>query len=159
MTIIEDWTGGKQMATFRLDREPWIPVVHSTGTEAEVNLVDVFDQAASIRSLSGTPLEVAAILRLLLAISHLTETPANLARWGELWQDRAVFMKRCAAYVRDQGEVWDLFHSSRPFLQDKRLTVLTGEPVEPTFLSRGKVGADAFVSHMSAADIALLTPA
>src|SRR5262249_47418866 len=112
----------------------------------------------SICALSGTPLEVAALLRFLLAIAHLTETPGTLARWGELWRDRADFMKRCAAYVRDQGDLWDLFHPDRPFLQDKRLAVLNGAPADPTFLNRGKVGTDAFVSHVSAADVSLEPP-
>ena len=143
------------MATFRLDQKPWIPVLDTGGTEAEVSLVEIFEKANSIHSLSGSPLEVAAILRLLLAIAHLTETPSDLSRWGELWCDRTAFMRRCAAYVRDQGDLWDLFHPDCPFLQDKRLTIVAGEPVAPTFLSRGKVGTDAFVSHASAAQIAL----
>lgn len=159
MMHVEGWVGGKSMPIFRLDKEPWIPVVGTDGTEREANLVEVFEQAPSIRQLSGTPLEVAVILRLLLAIAHLTETPPNLARWGELWQDRVGFMRRCAAYVREQGNVWDLFHPEQPFLQDNRLAKVGGEPVEPTFLSRGKVGADAFVSHTSAADLALLPAA
>ncbi len=143
------------MATFRLDQQPWIPVVGMDGRERELSLAQVFEQASTIGTLSGNPMEVAVILRFLLAIAHLTETPANPARWGELWRDRAAFMQRCAAYVGDQGDLWDLFHPQRPFLQDKRLAVVRGEPVEPTFLSRGKLGTDAFVSHVSAADIAL----
>jgi len=122
------------------------------GTEREVSLVEVFEAAASLRTLSGTPLEVAVVLRLLLAVAQLTETPNSLNRWSELWQDRDGFMRRCAAYVRQQGDTWDLFHPERPFLQDKRLAIIDGEPLDPTFLSRGKVGTDAFVSHVSAAD-------
>ena len=78
-------------------------------------------------ALAGNPLEVAAITRMLLAIAHVTETPVDLARWGELWRDRSNFMKQLAIYVREQGDVWDLFHPDHPFLQDKRLGVLTGE--------------------------------
>lgn len=144
------------MPTFRLDQQPWIPVVGMDGCERELSLTQIFEQASSIATLSGNPLEVAAILRFLLAIAHLTETPPNLARWGELWRDRNSFTQRCATYVREQGDLWDLFHPHRPFLQDKRLLgEVTPEPVEPTFLSRGKLGTDAFVSHLSAADIAL----
>ena len=152
------------MPTFRLDEQPWIPVIDTQGFEREVSLTEVFEQASKIETLSGNPLEVAVILRLLLAVAQLTETPQGLDHWKDLWQDRTGFLNQCAAYVRDQGDVWDLFHPEKPFLQDRRLAgvdhdgqieAASREPVEPTFLNRGKVGTDPFVWHASAAALAL----
>lgn len=153
------------MATFRLDEQPWIPVVDLRGKEREVSLSGVFNDANDIASISGSPLEVAAILRLLLAIAHNVRTPCDLREWKLIWEDRNNFLKDCAKFVYKHAQRWDLFHGDRPFLQDRRLAggtidgkecrPATVEPVEPTFLNRGKVGTDPFVWHPSGADVAL----
>lgn len=156
------------MATFRLDEQPWIPVVDLKGKEREVSLIEAFSDARDIASISGSPLEIASILRLLLAIAHVVQTPRDLSEWKVIWEDRDTFLNNCSNFVRDRAQVWDLFHADRPFLQDPRLAgaVIDGnvckpaaaEPIEPTFLNRGKVGTDPFVWHPSGANVAL-TPA
>ncbi|GFO83046.1 MAG: hypothetical protein A49_26730 [Methyloceanibacter sp.] len=105
------------MLTFRLDREPWIPVVGADGLARHCDLVQVFANASSISHVGGSPLEVAAITRFLLAIVHLTETPTTLESWSKLWRDRAALMDRCAEYVRRRSGTWDLFDASCPFGQ------------------------------------------
>jgi CRISPR type I-E-associated protein CasA/Cse1 len=105
------------MPMFRLDQQPWIPVVGYDGLARSVNLVEAFTDAQQIAFLAGSPLEVAAIARFLLAIAHLTETPPTLSAWGELWQNRRGFMDRCSRYVHSQKDAWDLFHDLHPFGQ------------------------------------------
>jgi CRISPR type I-E-associated protein CasA/Cse1 len=105
------------LPTFRLDRQPWISVIKITGIAAPINLTRVFSDATSISGLAGSPLEVAAITRFLLAIVHLVETPTSLDAWRKLWQRREDLMSRCAQYIEAQEDTWDLFHQTHPFGQ------------------------------------------
>lgn len=105
------------MPTFRLDKEPWIPVVDMDGVAKEVSLVDVFAQAHCLASVAGSPLESAAITRFLLAIAHLTNSPSSLSEWKQLWDRRIEFMSDCARYVEEHGDAWELFHAEHPFGQ------------------------------------------
>jgi CRISPR type I-E-associated protein CasA/Cse1 len=130
MTLTEDWTGGKLMPMFRLDRQPWIPVMSADGVTTPVNLIQVFCDATRISGLAGSPLEVAAITRFLLTIVHLVETPTSLDAWGKLWQNRADLMSRCAQYIEAQAGVWDLFHEQHPFGQLPNL----GKTLNPAHL-------------------------
>ncbi len=109
------------MPTFRLDQHPWVPVIGVDGVAKQVNLIQVFKDATKISALSGSPLEVAAITRFLLAIVHLVETPTSLNAWAKLWQDRASLMSRCAEYVGGHADVWDLFHERHPVGQLPKL--------------------------------------
>ncbi|MCX7801221.1 MAG: type I-E CRISPR-associated protein Cse1/CasA [Fimbriimonadales bacterium] len=109
------------MTCFRLDQEPWIPVLLQSGDYAELSLLETFRRAAEIRCLAGTPVEVVSLTRFLLAIAHVVETPASTNDWARLWQNPEAFCLRCADYVRSQGDVWDLLHPQRPFLQDAHL--------------------------------------
>ena len=117
MMLTEAWIGVQQMPTFKLDREPWIPALTTGGVVTPVNLVQVFNDAAKLSGLAGSPLEVAAITRFLLAIVHLVETPTSLDGWRKLWQGRADLMARCARYVEARVDAWDLFHEQHPFGQ------------------------------------------
>lgn len=152
------------MPSFRLDKEPWIPVVRLDGSADELSLTEVFEQADQLASLIGTPLEVAAILRLLLGIGQVACAPNNFEEWSKFWDDPSSFATKCREYLA-ANQVWDLFDPDRPFLQDPRLRgcVLNGgeiraaalEPVEPTFLNRGKLGTDAFIWHPAGAQLKL----
>ncbi len=146
------------MPSYNLLTEPWIPILRTDGTNDEIGLLEAFSRASSIHSVVGSPLESATILRLLLAIAHATKSPATFDEWSKLWEDRTSFLQTCVSYLSEH-ECWDLFDSQRPFLQDGRLKDKAKfEPVEPTFLNRGKLGTDPFVSHSSATELAL-TPA
>lgn len=114
---------------FRLDRDRWIPATRD-GVTTPVSMVEVFADAARISGLAGSPLEVVAITRFLLAVVHLVETPTSLEAWRGLWQNRADLMSRCAQYVEAQGDVWDLFHDEHPFGQVPDL----GKTVNPAHL-------------------------
>jgi|GEM_PF-6684035 len=118
------------MPVFRLDREPWIPVTNADGVALHVNLIQVFCDATRISGLAGSPLEVAAITRFLLATVHLVETPTSLDAWGKLWKNRAHLMSRCAQYIEAQAHVWDLFHEQHPFGQLANL----GKTLNPAHL-------------------------
>jgi CRISPR type I-E-associated protein CasA/Cse1 len=86
-----------------------------------VNLSQVFSDATRISELTGSPLDVAAITRFLLAIVHLVDTPTSLDAWAKLWGNRADLMSRCAQYIDAQADAWDLFHEQHPFGQARDL--------------------------------------
>jgi CRISPR system Cascade subunit CasA len=111
------WTGGEQMTSFRLDRQPWIPITTIDGVATQANLTEVFRDATRIAALGGSPLEAVAISRFLLAIVHLVDTPTSLDAWKKLWQTRPDLMSRCAQYIENQADAWDLFHEKHPFGQ------------------------------------------
>lgn len=86
------------MATFRLDQQPWIPVV-ADGCERHVNLIEVFKHAPSLKRIGGEPLEVAGLMRFLLAIAHTSCTPPDLAGWKKMWDERPAFLSRIIGYI------------------------------------------------------------
>ncbi len=134
------------MPTFRLDQEPWIPVVF-TGTERQVNLIEIFEQAPHFQRLAGEPLEVAALTRLLLAIAHATCTPANLAEWKKIWDNRPNFLSAIVTYIRQKSSFWDLYSADFPFLQSTELRGNSGFPLDSNFLDRSKSGRDSHLDH------------
>ena len=70
------------MPSYRLDTQPWIPVVLKTGTPAEVSLLDAIERAPGIRTIAGNPLEVAVLARLLVAIAHAVRQPQDPSTSG-----------------------------------------------------------------------------
>lgn len=146
------------MPSFRLDTEPWIPVVGTDGSSLEVSLTEVFSQLESLSRIVGSPLEAASILRLLLGIAHAATKPDNFEAWRFYWENRNEFACKCIAYIEEHA-VWDLFDEDRPFVQDSRLREFVDgaidKPIEPTFLNGSKLGTDAFISHASISSTAI----
>lgn len=125
-------SGKERMSEYRLDLEPWIPVIYRDGTQRNVGLVQVFRDAESIRELTGSPPEVAVLYRLLLAIAYSVRAPQTRSEWVDLWRGRSAFMGQCADFVEAHPEWWDLFDDVRPFGQDRSLT----KPTHPAHLLR-----------------------
>lgn len=135
------------MATFRLDREPWIPVVGLDGVGRLVSLKEVFQEAEQIASLGGSPLEVAAIMRFLLAIAHCGMNPADLAEWHGLWVRPTLLSTKAVNYIRENSDAWDLYSDDHPFLQAAALKGESGMGLDPTILDRSKFGCDSHLEH------------
>ena len=74
--------------SFDLTSQPWLPVQGLNGLEAELSLLEVFEQAEDLRRLIGdVPTQEFALLRLLLAILHdAIDGPADIEEWQELWE-------------------------------------------------------------------------
>lgn len=137
------------MPTFRLDRQPWIPVVNSDGAERGVNLIEVFEQAPRIQRVGGTPLEAAALMRFLLALAQVSENPDSLAAWKQMWDRRPALLNKIVRYISENAQAWDLYSDDLPFLQSAELRKCArGEQsIEPTFLDRSKIGRDPHLDH------------
>jgi CRISPR type I-E-associated protein CasA/Cse1 len=145
------------MPMFRLNQHPWIPVMSVDGVAMPVTLIQVFSDATRISGLAGSPLEVAAITRFLLAIVHLVETPTSLDAWGKLWKNRANLMFRCAKYVEAQAGAWDLFHEQHPFGQLPHLSK-TLNPAHLLVYEAARKNNAVFADH-SVADAPVPIPA
>ncbi|WP_017587081.1 type I-E CRISPR-associated protein Cse1/CasA [Nocardiopsis ganjiahuensis] len=114
--------------TFDLTRSPWVPVLRNDGTEAELSLTEVFEQAADVRRLVGdVPTQDFALLRLLLAVLHdALDGPQEIEDWGDLWEE-GLPLEELRAYLDTHRERFDLLHPRIPFLQVADLHTGKGE--------------------------------
>ena len=104
--------------TYDLLAEPWIPVIQDDGTAAMMGLRRVLHDADTLRALSGnTPLETAALYRLLLAVLYRALGTPTLDTWEDLWQQGRFPAQALDAYFERWHDRFDLFHPERPFLQ------------------------------------------
>ncbi|GGO06519.1 type I-E CRISPR-associated protein Cse1/CasA [Microbispora rosea subsp. aerata] len=110
--------------SFDLTRCRWLPVRMRDGTETELSLRELFEQAANVQRLVGdVPTQEFALLRLLLAITHdAIKGPVDLDHWQELW-DGGLPVKEISAYLDEHRHRFDLLHPTEPFLQCARLEV------------------------------------
>ncbi|MBS1705474.1 MAG: type I-E CRISPR-associated protein Cse1/CasA [Armatimonadetes bacterium] len=112
------------MSSFCLNTEPWIPVELVNGTHKLVSLRESFQGAKSIRKTVGNPLEVAVLLRLLLAIVQRVHTPKSDDELCAIDLDH--LMANCLGYVDEHQDKFDLYDKSRPFLQHPSLETTNG---------------------------------
>jgi len=117
---------------FNLLYEPWILVLNFRGEIEELSLIEVFERAHELKSISGElPTQDIAILRLLLAVLYGTftkndefgnEGPINdvdkaLERWDRLWRLGHFPISPIKKYLSAYEERFYLFHPERPFYQ------------------------------------------
>ncbi|WP_260640608.1 type I-E CRISPR-associated protein Cse1/CasA [Streptomyces angustmyceticus] len=111
--------------SFNLAHRPWLPVRLVDGSERELSLLEVFDQARDIRRLVGDlPTQDFALTRLLLAILHDAldvsgkgAAPADSDAWEELWLSETPYAGLVADYLHRHRDCFDLLHPERPFFQ------------------------------------------
>lgn len=107
---------------FNLIDERWLPCIHTDGTLDEVSLRTVFEQAHTLRELSGeSPLVIVALHRLLLTVLHRVFGPSGYETWSALWerQPTGFDLVKLNAYL-DEPSIYErfyLFHPDRPFMQ------------------------------------------
>jgi len=107
--------------SFNLIDQPWIPCARMDGRVAEFSLRETLEKAHELRGLQGdSPLETAAMYRLLLAVIHSAlRGPANKTEWSKLWKAKQLDIKRVNAYLDKWHSRFDLFDEKRPFYQTK----------------------------------------
>ena len=105
--------------SFNLVEQKWIPCVHFDGRVEEFNLREALTQAHTLRGIQGdSPLETAALYRLLLAVLHSAlRGPRNRTEWGDLWAKAHWEPELVKAYLGIWGDRFDLFHPQKPFYQ------------------------------------------
>ncbi|GAA1924455.1 type I-E CRISPR-associated protein Cse1/CasA [Streptomyces sodiiphilus] len=120
---------GEAAASFDLITEPWLPAQHLDGTEAELSLLGVFEQAHRVRRLVGDlPTQEFALLRLLLAILHdALDGPADPEEWADYWEDDRLPADRVREYLAAHRHRFDLLHPLTPFFQVAGLHTAKGD--------------------------------
>jgi CRISPR system Cascade subunit CasA len=125
-----------EVPSFNLTNRPWLPAQFTDGSERELSLLEVFDQARDIRRLVGDlPTQEFALVRLLLAILHdaLSDdpekgsAPADIDAWEELWLADAPLAAPVADYLHLQRDRFDLLHPEHPFFQVAELRTAKDE--------------------------------
>ncbi len=144
------------MPSFRVDDEPWMPVVYSDGTTKEVGLREVLLQAHEIRAVRDPlPLSELGVYRLLIAFvldifviepgDDRTIEP-DLDGLTELLSAGAFDTDAVNAYFDRYAERFDLFSETHPFLQTPGLTD-TDSKVLSVLLPAEPSGGDAILFH------------
>jgi CRISPR system Cascade subunit CasA len=104
--------------TFDLLEAPWIPCVRENGVLVQLGLRRALSEAHSLREVhSSSPLETAALYRLLLAVLHRVFGPSGYDEWHQLWQAGRWDATRIEAYLVQWKQRFDLFDAQRPFYQ------------------------------------------
>ena len=146
------------MVTFNLIEEPWLPCTMLDGTRRSLGLREALTQAQDIGELGGdSPLETAALHRLLLAVLHRNFDIGDSQQWGALWEIRAFD----SGVINDYFEKWcgrfDLFDGERPFYQVSGLDLTKGGSSARLFFHQDN-NATLF-THVATAAPPSLTPA
>jgi CRISPR system Cascade subunit CasA len=107
--------------SFNLVEQKWIPCVHFDGRVEEFSLREVLTQAHTLSGIQGdSPLETAALYRLLLAILHSAlRGPRNRSEWSGLWAKSYWEPDLVNDYLDKWHDCFDLFHPEKPFYQVK----------------------------------------
>ena len=111
------------LPSFDLTARPWLPVQYLDGTQKELSLLEVFEQAPRLRRLVGDlPTQEFALVRLLLAILHdAIDGPEDSDEWAELWtreeSEQRLPLDRIAGYLEQHRDRFDLLHPVTPFFQ------------------------------------------
>lgn len=113
-----------QNVSFNLVDEPWICVRDLDGTTREVSLLELFEQASSIKCLANDlPTQDFAILRVLLAVLQRAISPAlddddvPAEVWGRLWRAHELPIDQIHEYLDEWRHRFDLFDEEQPFMQ------------------------------------------
>ena len=129
--------------SFDLVTRPWLPVQYRDGTQKELSLLEVFEQAPLLRRLVGdVPTQEFALMRLLLAVLHdAIDGPEDSDEWAELWtreeDEQRLPLDRIADYLQQHRDRFDLLHPATPFFQVADLHTAKNE-----ILSLNRIVAD-----------------
>lgn len=138
------------MIRFNLIDDAWIFVTQlNSSTTRRVGIRELLNKAASYRGLQGTtPLETAAIYRILIAFIHsgyLHQSPprdvATLENWRRMWQQQSFDVEIINTYCDRSKPLFNLFDDTRPFFQDAKL--IGREESVSSLMAHISSGADA----------------
>lgn len=105
-------------ATFNLISEPWIPLRSAKGGTRSMTLREALGQAHEWQDIdTGSPLEDAALLRLLMAIVLRVLHPEDHEELAELIEMGSFPSKAFEEYFGKWGHRFDLFDEENPFYQ------------------------------------------
>lgn len=123
---------------FNLIEKPWITCTDSGGERCQHGLLDLLAGAHELRTLSlDTPIENAALYRLLLAILARVFGPASYDEWHSIYNHGHFDAGMLEAYFSAQRARFNLFDPERPFYQaaDERVRPKTPLKLMPHLAS------------------------
>jgi CRISPR system Cascade subunit CasA len=109
--------------SFNVLNEPWIPVIHMDGTSEEMGILSCLQKAqylleirdpAPIIEFGIYRLLVAFVLDALISQDSRPEDPLDIK---SIIEDKHFNSEMIERYIEKCGDVFDLFHPERPFLQ------------------------------------------
>ncbi len=104
--------------SFNLIDQRWIPCLRLDGARDELSLHDLLAQAHQLREIRGdSPLETAALHRLLLAVLQRVFGLKDRSGWIKLWEQRSFDVTKLDRYFANWKHRFDLFDTRRPFFQ------------------------------------------
>lgn len=105
--------------TFNLVDCKWIPCIHHDGQVEDFSLREALTSAHELRGIQGdSPLETAALYRLLLAVLHSAlRGPRTLSAWAKLWDAGFWVPQLVNNYLDRWRNRFDLFDPDHPFYQ------------------------------------------
>lgn len=115
---------------FNLLDDPWVPIVRGDGSAADCGLRELFGEAPRIAELNpGSPLESAAVLRLVLAIVYRVFGNPSESWWQETWERGSFDLKVLEDYLECWGGRFNLFDEEKPFFQQGALKLKNSKPL------------------------------
>ncbi|MFZ4508746.1 MAG: type I-E CRISPR-associated protein Cse1/CasA [Fimbriimonas sp.] len=162
--------------TFDVLTEPWIPVIRLDGTREELGILPCLQNAHKVREIRDPSpiiefglyrLLVAFVLDALIVADSRPEDPIDLR---ELIQRGSFDEKSIQKYVQICGDVFDLFHPDRPFLQTvfsskETESIAKLNPILPTagavhwhHFSHDSIGSDTKAAARELTSIAPFSP-
>ena len=145
------------MTTFNLIDEPWIDCAMVDRSQRSLGLKNVLAQAQVIEEIRGdSPLVIAALHRLFLAVLHRNFSVSDSQDWRTLWEGRSFDVGVLAGYFKVFGNRFDLFDEKRPFYQVAGLDWDKGGSSARLLFNQDN-NATLF-SHLTTADPPELTP-
>ncbi len=125
--MTDDSAGGG--SGFDLRHEPWILVLRLDGSQDELSIIEVFEQAHELQAIVGeVPTQMFALARLLLAILMCgIGGPADDEEWAELWRAQALPAQQIRLYLNEYADRFDLLHPETPFYQVAELHTPSGK--------------------------------
>lgn len=118
-------TNQRQDLSFNLCTKAWLPAMYLDGSVREISLKTAFEEAGSIKELSGDiPEQVLPVYRMMLAILYRAyplpegdDRKALLDTWKEVWHAGKFDMESIGQYIDYFKDRFDLFDSEHPFYQ------------------------------------------
>lgn len=119
-----------QKPYFNLLDEPWIPCIYldGSGQITQLGVQQVLAEAHRIREIyADSPLTVASLFRLLLAILHRVFGPKDIEAWKQLWWRGKWEMTKLEEKFSEWHSRFYLFHEQWPLYQVTRFPPAAGD--------------------------------
>ncbi len=111
--------------SFNVIAEPWIPVIRRDGSRDELGILQCLKQSHELKEIYDSALIIEfGIYRLLVAfvldiLILADRRPEDYLDLKNLIENRQFYTQMIENYTKQCGDVFDLFHPERPFLQAK----------------------------------------